>query len=292
MKEEKPDEPWGLWRSTGVEGQHELEHLRDVSSDELASIGEADRAMHRFRKAVSVFQMVEMNYRALERHHAWAFGLTAGKPNAGYAELATLAFEVNRRLLNYLASCRLFIDFMRREQKSIGKDGFDLFVQATSEAYDNSFAYRLLDQLRNHVQHRGLPAGHVTHQSKADGQGNTVVTGDIYFARDELLEDADIKASVREELRGKDAHLPILALAREYHGLMRQINVVSLAPLVVHYEASFNVLARLYKEGTAKGPGEPTIAKFETRDGQARFDMKRVPWMALDLYQKARKALE
>lgn len=146
--------------------------------------------------------------------------------------------------------------------------------------------------MRNYVQHRGLPAGHVSHNSRDDGTGKTVVTSDVYLVRDELLEDADIKASVREELRGKDAHLPIMALAREYHGLMRQLNVVSLAPLVVHYQARFNVLARLYKEGTAKGPAEPTIAKFTVKDGQGHFDMKRIPWMALDLYQKARKALE
>lgn len=78
-----PDGQWGLWRSTGVDSQHKLEHLRDIGPDELASVHEAERRMHQFRKAVSVFQMVEMNYGALERHHAWAFGLTAGQAQRG-----------------------------------------------------------------------------------------------------------------------------------------------------------------------------------------------------------------
>jgi hypothetical protein len=41
---------WALWRSHGGPGKPELEHLRDLNAEELASIAEAERSIHRFRK--------------------------------------------------------------------------------------------------------------------------------------------------------------------------------------------------------------------------------------------------
>jgi hypothetical protein len=71
-----------------------------------------------------------------------------------------MIYTLNRRVINLLTSCRLYLDHIRHDLNSIYGDGADVtnvVVQETSRQYDARLGYRVMEALRNYVQHRGLP---------------------------------------------------------------------------------------------------------------------------------------
>ncbi|HUP63442.1 MAG TPA: hypothetical protein VNA69_23860 [Thermoanaerobaculia bacterium] len=72
---------------------------------------------------------------------------------------------VNRRIVNLLSAARLYLDHVRHELNAMFSPGsreLADFELATNAQFDNVLAYRFCEQLRNHVQHQGLPIQEIT----------------------------------------------------------------------------------------------------------------------------------
>ena len=66
---------------------------------------------------------------------------------------------LNRRIVNVLTACRLYLDQSEHAISELFDDRSDEVNAAEerrSTAYDNNPSYRFMEALRNHVQHRGL----------------------------------------------------------------------------------------------------------------------------------------
>jgi hypothetical protein len=64
---------------------------------------------------------------------------------------------INRRLMNFLATARAFVDSVKARFSEAGPslpDGLEALEAFFSEQFDTSFSYRLMEALRNHTQHR------------------------------------------------------------------------------------------------------------------------------------------
>lgn len=65
--------------------------------------------------------------------------------------------EIIRLLNNLLSSCRLFLDQNLKILPQIDTNTFDNYSKKTHDLYDNNIEYRLLEYLRNVLQHREMP---------------------------------------------------------------------------------------------------------------------------------------
>lgn len=76
-----------------------------------------------------------------------------------YERWATVIMDANRHILNLLSSARTYIDQVVRDFELFGtKREFKIRAKMLmKEAYDTSKDYRIVDQLRNRVQHQALP---------------------------------------------------------------------------------------------------------------------------------------
>lgn len=77
---------------------------------------------------------------------------------------------VNRRLMNLLATCRLYIDHVQHDISTIygnSSEQVSRVNSACSKEYDSCLGYRVLDALRNYAQHRGLLISQISHWSSA-----------------------------------------------------------------------------------------------------------------------------
>src|SRR6476646_1442100 len=75
-----------------------------------------------------------------------------------------LVESVMTATVNWLSAMRMFLDHQETDlTRRFGKlsPEFVAFKTATSAAYDSEVGYRFAYQLRNYVQHCGLPLGHV-----------------------------------------------------------------------------------------------------------------------------------
>jgi len=75
-----------------------------------------------------------------------------------YPELQTLRVRISRRVVNLLTAGRLYTDQLQGDLKRGRKLGLAVDVEALVEAARNgSFEFRLVEAIRNVVQHRALP---------------------------------------------------------------------------------------------------------------------------------------
>lgn len=71
-----------------------------------------------------------------------------------YHEMFELTAEMNRRAVNFLSSARLFVDQLLQRVGKCGGNKEEVKKRLSAE-YDDSFEYRFMEALRNHVQHSG-----------------------------------------------------------------------------------------------------------------------------------------
>lgn len=67
---------------------------------------------------------------------------------------------VSRRIVNLLSASRMYLDQCAHHLNNIygeNSENAKLAKKETSSQYDSSFGYRLMEALRNYVQHRGFP---------------------------------------------------------------------------------------------------------------------------------------
>lgn len=250
----------------GVFRDDNLVIVRDLTVEEYSAYRNARDRIMRFTSDYDMLIIVVMNYLDFQEYMKAA-------PEMPPHDLQT-AFkaEVNRRILNLLASVRSYLDHSETKLKRrYGEDSEPLrrFKSECSFAYDNFFSYRFLYELRNYVQHCGMPVGHISMSSRLlDLAAKTVETiVSISFDRDSLLENhRKWKPALRQELSEHPVHIPIAPLLDELVNCLRQINGTVIEGELSELEQCAAAIHSLTE--CVEGEGQPIIINMRnTLDG-------------------------
>lgn len=130
---------------------------------------------------------------------------------------------VNRRIINLLTTCRLYVDQISHNISSTyGADSEQerFFKEQTSQEYDSDFpGYRVMTEIRNYVQHRELPI-HVLSKNmrKIEQESNVFVkhTNKLTLDIKVLSEDKKFKPKVLAELQSLGESVELTPLIRQY----------------------------------------------------------------------------
>jgi|GEM_PF-508488 len=131
-----------------------------------------------------------------------------------------------RKFSNFLSSCRSYIDHAPHHLRLIeGGAAIDVFRNATSEAYDNEFAYRFLEAMRNYAQHRGLPlhgtsydTSWVGDRTKLQDDENAKLRHSVSASIDlsKVMRDRNFKPSVAAEMPEGRSAIEVPEMTRRY----------------------------------------------------------------------------
>ena len=132
-------------------------------------------AIQRFESDQHLFLIAKANYADLTSAVGGFRQQLEERGAAGQDGAMLIRFDLNRRLLNYLASVRCFLDqtvsvLSRRYGKT--SEPYNAFRRATNAEYDTHFHYRFADDLRNYVQHYGFGIDHISASVEIDEAGN------------------------------------------------------------------------------------------------------------------------
>ena len=142
-----------------------------------------------------------------------------------HSRLGTHRNAVNRRLVNLLSSSRLYVDQVKHEIRSLyGKASSEVsrVDKCFSARYDSSPEYRVMEALRNYVQHRSLPIHWLACRHALDEPvpGARQTVGILPYLDTEILAtDKRFKRSVLKELRAscdEKGRANLTQLARRY----------------------------------------------------------------------------
>lgn len=202
--------------------------LSHVDFDHLIA---ARRSLYEILYIEETFLFLVENYRDLESD-ALSYTLrSATFPKESWSEMVSNIHLFNRRLINLLTTCRMYVDHTPQRLGAIfpnnAKPKSD-FKSLLSSRYDSSFSFRLLEALRNYVQHNDLPLSGlcVGHQriEETDVRPGSLCTLMFNIARDCILDGRRFKASVADELRSMPDNIDVRPLIREYVGLLSEVH--------------------------------------------------------------------
>jgi len=193
---------------------------------------EAQECKEKLLKALGIeekFNIILENYLEYERE---LLDVTLQKAiSFDISDTRDVIHGMNRRVVNLLSTCRLYLDQVPQDIGSmLGKDSAvrEQFEDQRSEEYDSRLGYRVMEALRNHIQHRSLPVHLISYKSswvdpKTDEEGRhrrqrTLIKINV----DRLKEDEKFKKSVLHEMIEIGSQVDLKPLVRQYiTGLMK-----------------------------------------------------------------------
>jgi hypothetical protein len=111
-------------------------------------------------------------------------------------------YDIERRIVNLLTTSRLYLDQLRHTVSSVyGSAALATLNTEISAVYDSSFGYRVVEAIRNWVQHRGLVVSSLQLQAaviKADKTIRSTITPSLSLKR--IKEVGEFKTSILAEL--------------------------------------------------------------------------------------------
>lgn len=132
---------------------------------------------------------------------------------------------VNRRIVNFLTTARLYVDQVAHDLSELyekGSSQYQTFKDAKAAAYDNVQGYRVMEMLRNYVQHKSLPTHSISFPSSLNQavEPRTIIYSVVPgLAISELQDDPKLKKKLVHELEAiADDHgiVELMPLVREY----------------------------------------------------------------------------
>lgn len=135
--------------------------------------------------------------------------------------------ELSRLISNLLSSTKLYFDHLMGHLSAIytkNSKEFKSVIECKNKHYDNSFSYRLLEALRNHVQHAGLPFSYSAHSQWHNEFKYMVNISTPVLIVDDLRASSKFKKSVLKEIPDNEKEIDLKNHIRAYVGLLSEIN--------------------------------------------------------------------
>jgi hypothetical protein len=212
-------------------------HRLVVTAGEYAAVKNAVQSLLRVVAIEDRFDMLAENFDELESEMAALLrrGVVFGRP--GWSESVAEIHRVNRRLVNFLSTARLYLDQVAHELSTLygaESSAVTTFRAACSTEYDGRLGYRAMEALRNYSQHRGTPIHGLTYSSTPTGEGEEwrrlhTLRATIDLPR--IAAEGGFKEPVLEELRARGDKAELKPLVREYmtglgrlHSAVREIS--------------------------------------------------------------------
>jgi len=169
---------------------------------------------------------------------------------------------INRRLVNILTACRLYLDQtehgISRLYGNLSQELIDL-KKFKNDLYDANWGYRLMEALRNHVQHSGLPVHAIglswsRMEGRLSGYGQHTIVPQT--EPETLAEDDTFKKTVLIELQQEGKTVDLRGPVREY-----------ISCIVTLHEKIRSILT--IKVANYRTVYESAVAEYSTINGQA-----------------------
>lgn len=194
----------------------------DISEEEYQQIKLAQANLFEMLFIETKFDVVIENYLELEMSF---LEIAAGHmvlQNLNYYRFQNERNSVNRRLVNLLSACRSYLDQTMHHLHNMFSKESEIVKEIEeykNQRYDQCLGYRVMEALRNYVQHRGFPIHKVIFNRKLVElkSGNRMLFALTPCIRpDKLEEDEQFKKSVLKELKASGDEIDIKPLIRDY----------------------------------------------------------------------------
>ncbi len=192
---------------------------------------------------------------------------------ASFDNMNAMFWNIQRKLFNLLNSCDMFVEHClihyKHIQKKEGRITFDL-KSFTNKLNENHFSYRVLDKIRNHSQHYGIPVQKVNFGSKRDYPSNpnrVTFPINLFLKPDLLRQNSGFPKHLISEIE-QQGEVDIKPLIREYLSLIYSILKKvrdELALPIIKWKNKYDWAVDLYRNDKKR---EPDYLFVMNKDGE------------------------
>lgn len=126
----------------------------DISAERYQAIKDARSTLAAAFELEENFDLMVGNYLELEQSALDVASEALARRRHEYTDLFSIRADVNRRAVNFLSTARLFLDQLPQKVQRCHCE-YSSIKLLLAKSYDDSFEYRFMEALRNHVQHSG-----------------------------------------------------------------------------------------------------------------------------------------
>ncbi len=250
-----------------------------ISDSEFKEFEEHCRKLHEFYKDEELFFCLTHNYKDYQNTIIRFFTSYVKDSRLDSVRAQITYMDLNRLILNILASSRMFLDHNEYNLKhKYGKTSkeFSDFKKMCSCKYDTNFSYRFLYKLRNFIQHCGMPIGTIEISSSLDRKegpksyeveySNLNLLSkhalSIFFDRNTLLKNFDgWGKNIKQELERMNQRIEVTQHIRSFVRNLQEIHCSLVDRFVKKVKASSDYLFDLAKPVLEKNEkAKPVIA--------------------------------
>ena len=260
--------------------------IRQLSDAEYEVYRSSCRVLNEFDHWQALIQVAIANYDELQQTLAECRTFRPRRnPKSELRDL--LHLTINRRLVNFLATGRLFTDHTEvRLARKFGKQSehFKTFKRVTGEKFDTVFAYRFFCGLRNYSLHSGMPVLGISQSSRVTESGTEEHIVEFSFNSSELLARGEgyWHRLVKRDLASGPPELPVADLAAQYVHALVDINSAVVATERDRLHEAGRHILEIVKDASDHGsmPAVGIVEEHEDGDGM-QFHIEDVPFEML-----------
>jgi len=194
-----------------------------IDAGRYAALNEAMGIQRAALEIEEKFDLVVANYEELEREILTLTLTHAVRGESAWATMSSARLLLARRLVNLLTTCRLYVDQVTHSVSRSPTPGCtrDQAEKVFSDQYDGNPAYRIMDALRNHVQHRTLAIAEMSYGCRREREVATHAllefTLSLTLDLEALRDDRAFKKATLEELEAlPKERQDLILLVRQY----------------------------------------------------------------------------
>jgi hypothetical protein len=194
---------------------------------------------------------------------------------ANWSSTMTDLYTINRRLANLLTTARLYLDQVAHDLSTLyGNPSLllDEFKNMTSAEYDNSLGYRVMEALRNYIQHQGLPLVAISYQTWSDPEPVSSTDIDLpsqahyvvkpQLSTEQLRKSGRVKSPVLKELERLGEHVDVRPFTRQYIQALTDVHVMLRAKMAPDTEVWSALIEQCLRRLAVPGSWPTTTAVY------------------------------
>ncbi|PHV33046.1 hypothetical protein CSQ94_12225 [Janthinobacterium sp. BJB312] len=202
--------------------------------------------------------------------------------------------EINRHFANILTTTRLYVDQGLRYGKKLDRlfdEPLVSFARWFALEYDARLGYRVMESLRNFVQHRGDAIHHAsfgTYKEYIEGRKVIVRRIDTYLDPSELRKEKKFKASVLDELDAQEIRITAQSFLNDYLEGLQEVHEKFRAATKAKYIVATDCISDAFirYSGSAEDViGLQAVEEYGAGQVKRSFSVLRDPIYMRDFYE-------
>ena len=251
----------------------------DIDDVKFCELYEAKETLSAAFSLEEKYELLLMNFLELEKEVLGNSAEYSLFDQREYSDFFDIRLKINRRVVNFLTSCRLYVDHAKKHIRACLPESVTLKDQINhlfNEEFDQHFEYRFCEKLRNHVQHQSL-AVHTVTQGGMWINDQRVETTRVYSLKSELQNSDSFSKKYLSEMPEK---VELISVFKKYVEILSNIHNKSRNLIKEPVQLARSTIEESITNYSTQNDGDViglSASHYKTDSNSEQDQLKRVP---------------